>query len=43
MGVAKNGKRGDQLVEVSVSIPKNLDNDQREKLEAFADATGLKY
>jgi molecular chaperone DnaJ len=43
MGVAKNGKRGDQFVEVNVTIPEKLDEEQREKLEAFADAAGLKY
>jgi molecular chaperone DnaJ len=30
------GKRGDQLVRISIEVPKKLTSDQRTKLEAFA-------
>lgn len=42
-GVEKNGKKGDQLVEVDVAIPEKLTDAQEALLKKFADGTGLKY
>jgi molecular chaperone DnaJ len=42
-GIERNGQRGDQLVEVAVAIPETLTADQKEKLEAFAEATDLRH
>jgi molecular chaperone DnaJ len=42
-GVEKNGKRGDQYVEVQVRIPDALTTEQEALLKQFAEATGLKY
>jgi DnaJ-class molecular chaperone len=41
--VEKNGKRGDQYVEVQVRIPDALTTEQEALLKQFAEATGLKY
>ena len=43
MGVSRNGKRGDQYVEVRVEMPAQLDEQQAEKLREFADSVGMKY
>ena len=43
MGVERNGKRGDQLVEISVNIPQKLTDQQEQLLKEFAEAAGLKY
>jgi molecular chaperone DnaJ len=42
-GVEHNGKRGDQLVEVQVTIPEQLTPEQETVLRDFADKAGLKY
>ncbi|OGU01564.1 MAG: hypothetical protein A2W29_06605 [Gemmatimonadetes bacterium RBG_16_66_8] len=42
-GVEKNGTRGDQLVEVTVSVPERLSPEQEELFKQFADRAGLKY
>jgi molecular chaperone DnaJ len=42
-GVAKDGKRGDQLVEVQVKIPENLSPKQMESFKKFAEEAGLKF
>ncbi len=42
-GIEKNGQRGDQFVEIAVTIPENLSAEQKERLEAFAESTDLKY
>jgi molecular chaperone DnaJ len=42
-GVEKNGRRGDQLVQVNVTVPSELTDDQREILEKFAASAGLAY
>jgi len=41
MGVAKGEKRGDQLVEIRVSMPEQLTPDQEELFRKFASASGL--
>jgi molecular chaperone DnaJ len=42
-GVERNGKRGDQLVEIQVKVPETLSPRQEELLKQFADESGLKY
>ena len=42
-GVERNGKKGDQFVEVDVGIPEDLTAEQEELLKAFADGAGLPY
>lgn len=43
VGVEKNGRRGDQLVQVKVVVPESLDEEQARLLREFAAATGMKY
>jgi molecular chaperone DnaJ len=42
-GVERNGRRGDQLVEIAVTVPEKLTPDQEKLLKEFAAAAGLKY
>ena len=35
-----SGRRGDQYVKVIVEIPTNLNNEQKESLQAFSEACG---
>lgn len=42
-GIEKNGRRGDQYVEVHVEIPEKLSAEQAAAVKAFAEKTGLKY
>ncbi|HUL03751.1 MAG TPA: J domain-containing protein [Gemmatimonadales bacterium] len=42
-GIERNGRRGDQYVEVRVSIPEHLTPEQEAALRAFAEKTGIKY
>jgi molecular chaperone DnaJ len=42
-GVEKNGRKGDQLVAVQVTVPETLTGEQQELMKQFADAAGLKY
>lgn len=42
-GVEKNGRRGDQYVEVRVEVPDELDPEEEEAMERFADAAELRY
>ncbi|MBI1967344.1 MAG: DnaJ domain-containing protein [Gemmatimonadetes bacterium] len=42
-GIEKNGRRGDQLVEVRVEIPEHLSAEQEAAIKAFAERAGLKY
>ncbi len=42
-GVEKNGVRGDQLVQVQVSVPEQLTPEQEDMLKRFADSAGLAY
>ncbi len=42
-GIEKNGRRGDQLVEIGVEVPSKLTPQQEAKLKAFADEAGLPY
>lgn len=42
-GIEKNGRRGDQFVEVRLEVPNQLDAEQAAALKAFAEKTGLRY
>ncbi len=42
-GIEKDGQRGDLLVEVSISVPDKLSDEQQEKMREFAELGGLKY
>jgi molecular chaperone DnaJ len=42
-GLEKNGRRGDQLVGVQVTVPDELTPEQQELMKRFADSAGLKY
>lgn len=42
-GVEKNGHRGDQLVEVTMSVPEQLTPEQEALLKEFAEKSGMKY
>ena len=43
MGIQKGGQKGDQLVQIQVTLPEQLTPEAEEKLRDFADAAGLKY
>ncbi len=42
-GIEKNGRRGDQYVEVHVDIPEHLTPEQEAAVKAFADKSGMRY
>jgi molecular chaperone DnaJ len=42
-GIERNGRRGDQYVEVHVEIPEKLTPDQETALKAFAEKAGMKH
>lgn len=42
-GIERNGRRGDQLVQVQVTVPDTLSQEQQELLKKFADSAGLQY
>jgi molecular chaperone DnaJ len=42
-GLEKNGRRGDQLVGVQVTVPGELTPEQQELMRQFAESTGLSY
>lgn len=42
-GIERNGKRGDQFVEVHVTIPERLSPEQQAAAKTFAEQAGLKY
>ena len=42
-GIEKGGKSGDLIVEVSISVPSNLTEEQERMMKEFAEAGGLKY
>jgi molecular chaperone DnaJ len=43
MGIEKNGRRGDQYVEVTITVPEELDDRSRDQLRDLAEREGLKY
>jgi molecular chaperone DnaJ len=42
-GIEKGGRRGDQLVQVQVTVPDELTPEQQELLRKFAESAGLAY
>lgn len=42
-GIERNGKRGDQFVEIDVKIPEKLSQEQERLLKEFAQTANLKY
>ena len=42
-GIQKSDRRGDLIVEVTVTVPEQLTEDQQRMMREFADASGLKY
>lgn len=43
LGIEKGGKKGDQLVQVQVTVPEQLTPEQEELLKKFAEAGGMAY
>jgi molecular chaperone DnaJ len=43
LGLEKNGRRGDQLVGVQVTVPGELTQEQQELMKKFAESAGLGY
>jgi molecular chaperone DnaJ len=42
-GIEKEGQRGDLIVEVTVTVPEKLTNEQEKAMREFAEAGGMKY
>jgi molecular chaperone DnaJ len=42
-GVAKDSQRGDLIIEVQISVPEKLSEEQERMMREFAEAGGLKY
>ncbi|GAC1647213.1 MAG: molecular chaperone DnaJ [Gemmatimonadaceae bacterium] len=42
-GIAKEGRTGDLIVEIAITVPEKLSADQEKAMREFADAGGLKY
>lgn len=42
-GIQKDDRKGDLIVQVEVSVPEKLTEEQERKMREFADAGGLKY
>jgi len=42
-GIEKDGKRGDLLVEVTITVPESLTEAQEKAMRDFAEASGLKF
>lgn len=42
-GIEKDGRRGDLLVEVTITVPDTLTEAQEKAMREFADAVGMKY
>lgn len=43
LGLEKNGQRGDQLVQIQVTLPEKLTPEQEAKLKEFAEIAGLNH
>jgi DnaJ-class molecular chaperone len=43
MGVEKDGRMGDQYVEIKILVPEKLDDKGKELMEQFARKEGIKY
>lgn len=42
-GIEKDGKRGDLLVEITITVPESLTEAQEKAMREFAEASGLKF
>jgi molecular chaperone DnaJ len=42
-GIEKEGRKGDLLVEIAITVPEKLTEAQEDAMRAFAEASGLKY
>jgi molecular chaperone DnaJ len=42
-GIAKEGKQGDLIVEVTITVPESLNDAQEKAMREFAEASGLKF
>ncbi len=42
-GIEKGERMGDQYVEVKVTVPEELSDEERSAMEGFAEASGLKH
>lgn len=42
-GIERNGRRGDQLVEITLTVPERLTPEQERLFKQFAEQAGLKY
>lgn len=42
-GIDKDGKKGDLIVEATITVPEDLSDEQRQKMKEFAEVGGLKY
>jgi molecular chaperone DnaJ len=42
-GVEKDGQRGDLIVEITITVPEKLSEEQERMMREFADAGGMKY
>jgi len=42
-GISKDGQRGDLIIEVQISVPEKLTEEQERMMKEFAEAGGLKY
>ncbi|MYG81125.1 MAG: hypothetical protein F4187_04860, partial [Gemmatimonadetes bacterium] len=42
-GIEREGRKGDQYVEVKVEVPDSLTEEQEQQIRDFADAAGLKW
>ncbi len=42
-GIAKDGRRGDLIVETTITVPEKLSEEQERKMREFAEAGGLKF
>lgn len=42
-GIEKDGSRGDLIIEVAISVPEKLSEEQERMMKEFAEAGGLKY
>ena len=42
-GIEKEDKKGDLIVEATITVPEELSEEQKQKMKEFAEAGGLKY
>ncbi|MDE2752167.1 MAG: molecular chaperone DnaJ [Gemmatimonadota bacterium] len=42
-GISREGRRGDQFVELKVEVPESLTEEQQEQMREFAESSGMKW